>query len=283
VLPVYGCWEYVKKTLRSLSRNTDSEHYSLFIIHNPNSIDDGRLEDLMKTGHPQIAVQRFFEDCYHEFFKDDNVDVNISYNEKNRGVSASWNQGLEAAKQFEKAVPVFDSFVILNSDVHLANDWLYFLRLAIQSNPKMPILVNPQLTEGDLPDGEISQNTVNCTKRPIWFGKAPGICGPCFFFSRSVLSKIGSFDTSFRYLWFEDLDFLTRLRAHGIQIVQSANSYVHHYGQKSSKDLDHMDDYKWENKRRFEKKWCVAFEGSFHSSFAPDISELRETCGFLAV
>lgn len=275
VLPVYGCWDYVRKTLKSLSETTVSEMYSLFLIVNPNSIDDKKLS---KEFGELFPAKEFLEKCYQDFFEDDDVNVHITYNDVNIGVSRSWNLGIKNAIRSENGVKEYDSFIILNSDVELSDNCVQNLRSAISTN----CLLNPVLSEGDMSDIDLSslkskfkQSSQNHLK------KSKGICGPCFMITRPVIDRFGIFDERFRYLWFEDVDFLFKLRFCGIQQVQVTGSHVHHYGQKSSKDLDHIDDHKMMNKKRFEQKWCVALNGTFHSSTSPDLEQLREGSGYV--
>ena len=121
----------------------------------------------------------------------------------------------------------------------------------------------------------------NLRKDPVSSRVGSGISGPCFMLTHECISRVGFFDEGFRYGYYEDTDYLTRIRQAGQQPVIAGRSYIHHYHAKSRTRIKDWDEIQLANKRYFERKWAVHLPSSLDAKSFPTIKSLREEHGYL--
>lgn len=84
----------------------------------------------------------------------------------------------------------------------------------------------------------------------------PGGFHGCFWvLPRSVLERVGLLDERFEWAYWEDDDFLARLREAGIATRQVASVKVKHVGGLTTVKVDDHRSWLELNARRFEEKW----------------------------
>ena len=82
-----------------------------------------------------------------------------------------------------------------------------------------------------------------------------GFHGSFWVVPQAVLRRVGLLDERFERAYWEDDDFIVRLRAAGIATRQIASVRVRHIGGLTTVKLPEHRRWLEENRRRFEEKW----------------------------
>jgi len=271
VIPVYGAWDYLVKAFESIAKYTPVELYSIVLIYNPNP-EDSDITRIADCPSIEFAILSL---CSRLLPVND-IDVHVLPQRENQGVSKSWNIGIREGLAYKNAY--YDSFLFYNTDVVVFDQWLTSLREVMFASRPKPYCVQPILTEDGEPQPENILSKIK-NRKPI-LELAPGLNGPCFMLSRECVQDIGLFDENYRYGFYEDTDYLMRIREFGQQPVTAMQAYVHHYHAKSRSGMKDWESIQRNNKRYFEKKWSVFLPGSLDCKTFPDIERLRVECGY---
>src|SRR6185312_13634942 len=165
--------------------------------------------------------------------------VHIIRNMANVGFSEANNQGIKTAKG--------DYILLLNPDTYLTDDSLVKM-LAFAKTTNNNTLLAPRLLNADL-SLQISAwkdksllvmalelMRVFIDRYPLKNYSTPqqveNVAGAAMLFSKSVVNSIGYLDNEL--FWMEDFDYCYRLRKAGGSVIYSPESFIIHYGGKSS-------------------------------------------------
>lgn len=279
ICPVWGAWEWVEKALKSVRENTLPDHYDFALIINPNPQEDEELRarlDVATIEHAYYAMA--------DLLPHDDIEVFFMPQAINKGVAPSWNLGIRHGMRSKEQF--YDSYLLLNSDVEVWPMWLANMRHVMRTSrsPKdpsiKPFCIQTELTEGGNPDHfEIivaQRNSRAPLARP-----AHGINGPCFMLTRECIDAVGLFDERFIIGFYEDSDYLIRMRARRQTPIVSTRAYVHHHHAKSRSSIPHWHALQEMNKNRFERKHAVCLGGAFDAKSFPTIDQLRQQYGYV--
>ena len=180
--------------------------------------------------------------------------------EVNRGVAPGWNAAARAAAA--------DVVCFANDDVVLGPGALEVLVRALRERPDAGV-VGPVGTRWDVAAGE-HRAYVDLA------GRAAGEAEPCevvsgFLFAcrRTTWEAVGGFDEAYAPLSWEEVDFCTAVRAHGLRCLAVAGVEVEHEWGISAPQRpwrrirwDHRTELIWaihrRNRRRFARKWAAS-------------------------
>ena len=224
IMPVLGQHQYTKLFFEKFNK-TVSEDYEFIIINNGK---DKETKDI---------IQEQIESNYR---------IRVIENEKNTGVSASWNQGIKESK--------YDYICIVNNDIEfLSAHWLTEMQNTLKKNSNIywtsPATVYTkdskkqcfkihhyeQLRYGD--------NQLDCF--------APYIVGCCFMIPRKAFDDLGLFDEDFDIKYYEDLDFINRILESGNKVMMTRQSLIYHAVGATSR----ITPGGGENESYYTKKW----------------------------
>jgi GT2 family glycosyltransferase len=201
---------------------------------------------------------------------------------RNRGFAAAVNRGLEAAGG---AV-----FVVLNDDTIVPPGWL--ARLTRHLDDPAVGLVGP-LTNRSGNEQEIRAEYETYgqllafvreleTRGTGSLEDMSTLAMFCTAMRRDLYERVGQLDERFGLGMFEDDDYAMRVRAAGHRVVCATGSFVHHFGQGTLGKLaptGELGTLFHENRRRFERKWGVAWETHRRrpdSSYEHEVARTRE-------
>ncbi|MBI3312375.1 MAG: glycosyltransferase family 2 protein [Candidatus Omnitrophica bacterium] len=177
------------------------------------------------------------------------VEIEVVRRPSNEGIATAVNAGLARTRA--------PWVCILNNDIVVTENWLTEMMYVAESSPRIG-LVNPFSNEcGLAPDQDETTDDVarRCrVNRGRWIETA--VCrGFCMLLSRHILQQVGYWDEGFRYMYFEDADYATRVRGAGFDCVVAEGAYVYHYGGATINSDPTRDRWFRENETRFFAKW----------------------------
>lgn len=266
-MPIYGKWEYVEQCLQSIRENTEEDIFDVFLCVNKHP-DDKENE----VKYFILNQSDKFAEMYGYQYK-----IPCIFNEENLGVSKSWNQGIQFYIE-NRLEHEYDSICFMNDDVIVFDGWLDHMRLVMTTTTPPIYCVQTQLTEGELTD-ECRQAFLNCKGSPKIRTVAPGLNGCLFMLSDYAVNDIGKFDEQFEIGFWEDADYLMRIRDRGQEPVVALRAYVHHYCGKTRDDIPGFNKYAAANLERFNQKWGLNIPTSLDTKSLPTIDMLRKMYG----
>ena len=233
VILVKDALYYFKKCIKTLKRYTDN--YELIIVDNGSK---QKTKNFLKK------------------IKD--IDLTIIRNKENKGVPYGWDQAIKIAK--------YDYICFLNSDTLLTPNWLGKLMRGFKyqenvgivgpSTCKTPTLKSFQVLN-NLTRKETNQRSINrITGGLREHYEKTAVVGFCFVIKKEVFDNVGVFDWKRYGLGsYEDIDLLWRVYKLGYISIWSMASYVHHFGNKTFKEIK-LDpkEIRKKNKLIFEKR-----------------------------
>jgi GT2 family glycosyltransferase len=220
IMPVMNQLEFTKRCVESILANSP-EQFEFLIIDNAST--DGTaeyLEELEKTS----------------------TLFTILRNQVNKGVSASWNQGVRAARH--------NIVCIINNDIEvLTQSWITQLQKTLKSNdhnrwvcPRTCYDKNKQHMYRKTHYEQLPYN---------WNNPDHYVVGCCFMCPKSVFTELGEFDEGFEIRYYEDLDYLARILSAGLKVQMCIYALVYHaVGTTSRKATGGDNNYKY-----YEQKW----------------------------
>ena len=179
-------------------------------------------------------------------FLKEEADTYIRHNPTNKGISPSWNDGINVARG--------EYIIVINDDIRVKKGWLEGLVKAFEY--KYTGVAGPAVEHITSPGSGVGENHK-------WF---PGYC---FMLSRNVIEKLreierkktkeqypGLFDENFVPFNAEDVDYWHRLRNQGFKLMRVWDVVIWH---AEGDTIHHLDtDYEkrsQEANEQFNKKW----------------------------
>ncbi len=220
IIPVCNQSEWTKKTLEQIRETVHMPHEVIVI-------DNGSTDDTQKVVKGRAGVRSI-------------------RNKKNHGVYVAWNQGCSEATGTH--------FAILNNDLLLPDGWAERL-MAHDRHAICPTYEQAAIEREDFAkrNARVARNPdVSEADRPGMHPK--GFAGFCFILSREAWERTGRFDEGYRY-WYGDNDYWLRLREMGFIPFIASDVLIHHYMNKTCKDMDDFLTQRESERRIFLKRW----------------------------
>lgn len=261
VVPIYGQWDLVVQFVKSLCRSTYEHEFALYFIVNKHPFDD------------EAQVYAYLREC-DQILNDefDGFTLDVQMNDVNLGVAKAWNQGLDYFIQNDDK---FDSICIANSDIILAPEWLTWMRFVMDNTPDV-FCVQTALTEGEYQEHAFEQSALSLKEFNVRY-PAKGLNGCLFMLTHECVQKVGRFDEQFEIGFWEDADYLMRLREAGRPPVVAGRAYAHHIcGASRSTMGASFNHYADANRRRFNAKWGLNIRVSLDTKSFPSLEDLQK-------
>ena len=213
VILVKNALGYVRKCIKSL--NTYTSNFELIIV------DNGSNSETKKW----LASL-------------DWLDFTLIENKVNKGISYGWNQGVKLAK--------YDYICFLNSDTLVSPNWLGKIMRGFKYSKDIGIvgpstchcatIQSPQVFKEFRKADQETVNRISTMVKEDY--TETSVVGFCFVISKKVFGKIGVFDYN-RYglACHEDIDLVWRSRKAGFKSLFCHGSYVHHFGNRSTRKM----------------------------------------------
>jgi len=208
------------------------------------------------NGSNEISSLKYFSEL-EEILNKKRIENQILKIEKNVGYGQAINKGIEYSKS--------DFFIVISADVEVCNEgWLKGLLETIQSDEQFGIVVPKYYLDKEktLLGGTGFYMKNNKLWVRGWMEKDKGLynkreemdslCGALMMIRRSAFDKVDGFSPEF-YLYFEETDFIFKLRQKGYKAIYEPSVEVIHYWNKTP-DLNKEKYYK-ESEEIFYKKW----------------------------
>ncbi|WP_410771925.1 glycosyltransferase family 2 protein [Fontibacillus sp. BL9] len=233
VIPTFNKRELLVECLDSIEAYTDFP-YEIIVVDNGSQ--DGTAELLRKRRGP----------------------LRLAVHEGNLGFARAVNTGLMMAKG--------SHIVLLNNDVLVTERWLSQLLQCLRECPEAAA-VGPvtnyiggeqqiDVPYNDLPgmrDFAASYNRCD----PAKWRDTNRLVGFCLLIPRSTFEQIGYFDEGYEIGNYEDDDWMIRLRFLGKKLKIAGDTFVHHYGSMTMKELGSQGfaEVNGRNENFFATKW----------------------------
>ena len=184
----------------------------------------------------------------------------IIRNEKNIGYLLSINKALAETKSNYILIAnndiliCKDCFKILEETIKEKNIWCLspnvILGISSKSSGFLKVF-NPQNSWKDFVnefDDELKQDK-----------SYSGLYGCCFLITRECYETIGGFDERYILFWFEDVDYLMRLKEINRDSFITKRAYVYHYENTSlvQVEVEKRGELYEQNRIKFRKKWRI--------------------------
>ncbi|GGD49850.1 glycosyltransferase family 2 protein [Paenibacillus nasutitermitis] len=213
IIPSYNQVDYLKQCIESISENT-SVPYEIIVVDNAS--DDGTAKYLRTVG----------KNVRHRIL------------ESNRGFAGAVNIGMMMAKG--------TTMLLLNNDTIVTENWLSNMLQCLDSDPRIGMVgpvTNyisgdqridvPYTDVRDMPGFARRFNVLD----PGKWQRTDRLTGFCLLFRRELWERTGFLDEGYTIGNFEDDDFNIRVRLQGYSLVIARDTFIHHYGSVSMKEL----------------------------------------------
>lgn len=183
--------------------------------------------------------------------------VQVYRSEMNLGFAGAVNQGLALAKG--------ETILILNNDVVVTERWLDQLLACLNSDHTIGI-VGPvtnyisgdqciETSYDNMAQMHKFARQYNQSNRDVW-QETIRITGFCMLMRRELFDRMGYFDEGFEIGNCEDDDYNVRVRLLGLKLVIARDTFIHHYGSASIKELNSQFAPIYEkNQMYYGEKW----------------------------
>lgn len=215
LLPVYNGYDFLRPCLDSLLKYTDLP-FHIYIADDKSP--DGRVLPLLRdyqTAHPDK--------------------ITLVENKQNQGVLKTNNDLISRTQ---------NDFILLNSDTEVPPEWASRLFAPIfedasiaaagpWSNASSTQSVGFLAKEGslDLPLNEANRLAGQFTQNTLY--SMPYLTSFCLAVRREAVKKIGGMDPVYGRGYYEETDWMERLRRHGYKTVLAPRVFVYHKGTAS--------------------------------------------------
>lgn len=214
VILAYNCIDITVKCLESL-RTIKYNDYDIIVVDN-NSRDD-----------TAEAIPRDFPEVHF-----------ITLNE-NRGFTGGNNIGIQWCLERD-----YNAILLLNNDTVVTPDFLCYMAHHLENE----MIVTPLILKINQPEHFGAWMGEFDWKRGVWkddssgklatsLGDTPRVVGMasgcCLLIPRLVFERIGLFDENF-FLYYEDIDLITRAKFAGYRIIYEPRAIVYHLGRAST-------------------------------------------------
>tara|TARA_Y100000780_G_scaffold179369_1_gene164811 strand:- start:119238 stop:124442 length:5205 start_codon:yes stop_codon:yes gene_type:complete len=238
ILLCYNHWNYTKRCIDSILKNTTKITYELIIVNN-NSTDETKSE-LEKLSN----------------------DIRIVNNNKNLNFSGGMNSGVKIAKG--------EYIVLLNNDTYCFDNWLSPLIELLEKNKELGIVTPITNRSGNESRVYIKHNNLmdyySKVKNIRFVLKDYESCDRAGLFCGAMRKKefeeVGMFDENYVNGW-EDDDLSEKYKLRGYKIGITYNSIVYHYGNVTVGQGAYSK--KNTNREYFENKWNKKWKSAWKS------------------
>lgn len=228
IIPVWNQREATRDCMNSIFENT-AYPYRLIIIDNGS---DAETEGYLKGLRGGRAS-----------------DIHLIRNDENLGFVKAVNQGISASDA--------QYLCIMNNDTIATCGWLNEMMDIMESRVEIGLLNPSSNTSGQFPskDEPIDDyaRTLNRFKGEI---QELYTCrGFCMLVRRAVIERIGLFDETYHFGYFDDTDYCRRAQGEGYRTARAKAAYVYHRENLSFKELKDDDILFKRNERIFFERW----------------------------
>lgn len=213
IIPTYNKLSYLKECIESIVAHTGTP-YEIVIVDSGST--DGTAQYVATlTG----AVQ-------------------VWQSESNLGFAGAVNQGLALARG--------ETILILNNDVVVTERWLDQMLTCLHSDetygivgPVTNYISGEQCIEtsyDNLSQMHQFARQYNQSNHELW-QETRRLTGFCMLMRRELFDRLGYFDEGFEIGNCEDDDYNVRVRLLGLKLIIARDTFIHHYGSASMKEL----------------------------------------------
>ena len=253
VIPVYNQHDYSQECIQAVMENT--------------------------TDYEIVVVDNGSEPPFQPLFSGFN-ELRLIRNEENRGFPVAINQGIREARG--------ETVVLLNNDVVTTPGSLNRLESWLESFDIVAPVTNycAGIQEIKLPVYQSREELDECARVRLEENEDEGVkvnwvIGFCMAFRRSLYDELGQFDESLWPCSGEEIDFCFRAKEAGHSIGIALDTYVHHEGSLTFKDLQEDGVVKYKevcnrSDRLLEHKWGRGF---WHNQVTSEDVRLNLGCG----
>jgi GT2 family glycosyltransferase len=186
-----------------------------------------------------------------------------------RAVFQSENRGFAAGVNAAAAASRGRYLCLLNNDTIVTRGWLSTLVRHLDRDRSLGMLgptTNEIANEAKVEVGYRELRHLDAWARRFTRANAgridevPMLAMFCALMRRDVFDRVGPLDERFEIGMFEDDDYSRRLAAEGLRLGVARDSFVHHAGRGSFRQLPESEYLRifHENRRRYEEKWSTA-------------------------
>lgn len=228
ILPVCDQYEFTKKCVESIIKNTDTP-YRLIIINNGKNLDTKTYIETLKRNNA--------------------IDLTIIENDYNIGWVKALNKGMELSKA--------PYICFQNDDTVVTKGWIRKMINILNLDEKFGI-INP-FWEGRPRGISIDKyNTIIEKKAKGAFIETDWCRGFSVVLKRAVIEKIGKVDEVYGLGYFDDVDYSVTAIEAGFTALKALDTYVYHHRNVSAFQV--LKGPKWKelhekNKFIYYKKW----------------------------
>lgn len=253
IIPTYNGKDLLIECLNSIEAHTELP-YEIIVVDNGS--DDGTKEMLQRRGGA----------------------IRLGIHTQNYGFARAVNTGLMMAKG--------TTIVLLNNDVLVTERWLSQMLRCLNDNP-VTAAVGPVTNyiggeqQINVPYKDIAgmrnfASSFNRSNPDLW-KDTDRLVGFCLVFSRDTFEQVGYFDEGYKIGNYEDDDWMIRLRFQGKGMKIAGDTFVHHYGSMTMRELNSgvYQRVNNSNEQFFEEKWGNSFEKLQRMKPMLEVSPLR--------
>ncbi|MNO20292.1 N-acetylglucosaminyl-diphospho-decaprenol L-rhamnosyltransferase [compost metagenome] len=238
IIPTYNGKNFLQQCLDSIEAYTDLP-YEVIVV------DDGSSDGTEKMLRGRRGALR------------------IGGHTQNCGFARSVNTGLMMARG--------TTIVLLNNDVLVTERWLSQMLRCLNENPGTAV-VGPVTNyiggeqQIDVPYEDVAGMRKFAARynryQPGLWKDSERLVGFCLLFSRCTFEQVGYFDEGYMVGNFEDDDWMIRLRFQGKGMKIAGDTFVHHYGSMTMRELGSKEYIKVNdrNQQFFNDKWGAPYE-----------------------
>jgi GT2 family glycosyltransferase len=234
---------FLRLCLESILASDAQTDYELVVVDNGSADDTGHYLALLAGANPVVRVIR-------------------------AGANLGFAGGVNLGAQESDG----DVLVILNDDVIVGNSWLDPLCARLDQDAAVGMVGPVTASSTSLVDATCSYRTMGefnmlaerHTRTSNTY-EVPFLTMFCVAMRRETFEAIGPLDEDFGLGLFEDDDYCQRLRLGGFSMWLEESVFVHHFGETSLGKLKASGQYSElfeSNRRRYENKWGVAWDGA---------------------
>ncbi|MGB2706244.1 MAG: glycosyltransferase family 2 protein [Candidatus Omnitrophota bacterium] len=228
ILPICDQYEFTKKCIESILKNTDSP-FRLIVINNGKNPGTKKLLD--------------------ELERDRSVETTIVTNNRNIGWVKALNKGIELSRA--------PYMCFQNDDTVVTRGWLRKMINILQSRPNFG-MINPTW-EGRPAGASIDGFNAALERRGKGrFIETDWCRGFSAVIKRAVIEKIGKVDEIYGLAYFDDVDYSVRAIETGFLALKALDTYVYHH--RNVTFFEVLKGEKWnelheKNKLIYYKRW----------------------------
>jgi GT2 family glycosyltransferase len=240
----YGNLGLTRLCLASLQRSAGAVPFEIIVVDNASP--DGSAEWLQAVAATGL------------------LPLTVELNRDNRGFAAANNQAAARARG--------DVLVLLNNDCVVLPGWLETLVGHLDRDPRIGI-IGPVTNSGGNAEAQLGTHYRHLDGMRRFaddYTRAhagevvdvPMLALFCAAIPRARFAAVGGLDEQYGLGLFEDDDLAMALSQRGLRVALARDVFVHHYGGAAFGKLAPSRYLRlwWQNRRRFERKWGVAWQ-----------------------